>query len=304
MKKSLLLGNGINMHLSVEKFILNEIANRFAESLKNYRILIELLFGVSLSEVVIYDIIRKFGNKEIETLAKNVYDYIKNNATENKSLNMQMRLLDTIICAAITAIFSDGNKLLGKTYEHTKMLNIEKYENIFSLNYYEFWDVQNICKYLYGYIDLNPINCNEKPILFYSKERYIGLEEYRDKLNKMKKQFNVCELYTRDIVFSPEFHRKSEMIALGHYPSDLLYPADDLFIYEPPKLYAELDNVKCLEVFGLSSYGDNDLMDKLNEMEMVTVYVYDKDNNEQAGIWNESLKCRHAIKDTQEIYRN
>jgi hypothetical protein len=304
MGNSLLLGNGINMHLSVEKFTQNEIANRFAESLKNYNTIFELLFGVSISEAVIYETIQKSDNKGIETLAKYVYDYIKSNATENKSINMQMRLLDTIICSAITAIFCDGNKLLGKTYEQTKMLNIEKYENVFSLNYNEFWDVNNICHYLHGYIDLNSIICNEKPILFYSKERYIGLYEYRDLINKWKKQFNVCELYTRDIVFSPEFYRKSEMIALGHYPSDLLFPTDDLFLFEPKKLYAELDNVKRLEIYGLSPYGDNDLIDKLNQMEMVTVYVHDKGKNEQADKWDRNLKCRHEIKASQEIYHN
>lgn len=62
-------------------------------------------------------------------------------------------------------------------YEQSKMLNIEKYENVFSLNYIDFWDVKNICKYLHGHIELNPIKCNEKPILFYSRERYIGLED-------------------------------------------------------------------------------------------------------------------------------
>lgn len=304
MGKSLLLGNGINMHLSVEKFSLNEIANRFVDSLKNSSTIFKLLFGVSISEVVIYDTIQKSDNIGIETLAKNVYNYVINNTTGYKSVNMQMRLIDTIICSAMSAIFSDGNKLLGTTYEQTKMLNLENYENVFTLNYFEFWDVKNICKYLHGRIDLNAIICNEKPILFYSKERYIGLEEYRGKINKMKQQFNVYELYTREIVFSPEFHRKSEMVALGHYPSDLLFPADDFFLYEPRKLYSELNNVKCIEIFGLSPYGDIDLIDKLNEMEMVTVYVYNKDNNEQADIWNGSLKCRHAIKDTQEIYRN
>ena len=62
--------------------------------------------------------------------------------------------------------------------------------------------------------------------------------------------------------------------------------------------------MKCLEIYGLSPYGDIDLIDKLNKMEMVTVYVYDKDNNEEADKWNRSLKCRHVIKDTLELYSN
>lgn len=302
MGMSLLIGNGINMHLSVEKFSQNEIANRFADSLINSSILFEVLFDVSLSENVIQNIMQNSEDKGIETLAKYVYDYVNNNAIENESINMQIRLLDAIICSAITAIFCDGNKLLGKTYNQTKMLNIEKYENVFTLNYYEFWDVKNICQYLHGQIELKPIICNEKQILFYSKERYSGLKEYRDKINKLKRKFNVCGLYTRDIVFSPEFHRKSEILALGHHPSDLLFPANDLFLHESKKLYTELDNVKCIEIFGLSPYGDNDLIDKLNGMEIVTVYVYDKDNNEQADKWNKSLKCKHFIKDSNELY--
>ncbi len=56
-----------------------------------------------------------------------------------------------------------------------------------------------------------------------------------------------------------------------------------------------------MEAFGLSPYGDNDLLDKLNEMEMVTMYVYDKNNNEQVDDWNRCLIGRHAIKDTREI---
>lgn len=302
MGKSLLLGNGINMHLSVEKFSQNEIANRFAISLKNSSTLYEVLFGVSLSENVIYNIIQESENKGIETLAKNVYDYVSSNAIKNKSVNMQMRLLDSIICSALTAIFCDGNKLLGMNYNQNKMLEIEKYENVFTLNYSEFWDIKNICTYLHGEINLKPIICNEKPLLFYSKERYIGVVEYRDKINQLKKQFNVYEIYTRDIIFSPEFHRKSEMIALGHYPSNLLFPANDLFLAEMKELYSELKDVKSIEIFGLSPYGDDDLIDKLNRMEMVTVYVYDKDNNKETDRWKKDLKCKHIIKDSNEIY--
>lgn len=184
------------------------------------------------------------------------------------------------------------------------MLNIEKYENVFTLNYYEFWDVNNICKYLHGKIHLEEFAYSKKPMLFYSTERYRGLEEYREKVSKLRSQFNMHELSTSDIIFSPEFYKKSEMIALGHYPSDSLFPADDLFLHEVKELYTELDNVKNIDVFGLSPYGDEDLIDKLNGMEMVTVYVFDKANNAEADIWHDSLICEHNIKDSKEIYSN
>ncbi|NLZ80377.1 MAG: hypothetical protein GX913_01010 [Clostridiales bacterium] len=304
MCKSLLLGNGINMYLAVEGFSQNDIYNRFTNSLNNSSLLYETLFGVNVTEDIIKKIFQNKENIGIESLAIYVYDYVKDNALENKSINMQMRLLDAIICSAITAIFCDGNKILGDMYAKSKMLNIEKYENVFTLNYFEFWDVNNVCKYLHGKIELERFACNEKPMLFYSEERYIGFKEYRDKINELIKQFNVCELYTRDIIFSPEFHQKSEMFELGNYPSELLFPADDLFLNETKELYTELDNVKNIDVFGLSPYGDEELINKLNGMEMVTVYVYDKDNNAEADKWNERLNCNYIIKDSKEISCN
>ena len=74
--------------------------------------------------------------------------------------------------------------MIHSQYKHVSILN----KNVLTLNYYEFWEVKNICKFLHGEIDLKTIICNEKQILFYSKERYSGLVEYKDKINELKNQ--------------------------------------------------------------------------------------------------------------------
>lgn len=94
------------------------------------------------------------------------------------------------------------------------------------------------------------------------------------------------------------------MITLGRYPSENLYPAEDLFLHEPIKLYKELNPIKSIEIFGMSPYGDNSLIEKLNHMEHIIVYVHDKDNNPETIEWNNLLKCPHIIKDSTEIMNN
>ena len=302
MQKNLLLGNGINIQLSIEKINNEEIAKRFANNLDIYNPIFELLFGINVSNHKINDNISNLDYIGIERLANILYEYLEKNTKKIKSINFEIRLIDTIICLAITSIFCDCNTLLGNNYKNTDMIHINEYQNIYSPNYVEFWDVNNICTYLHGHIDLKSIKSNKKPIFFYSKDRYKGLEEYRIEINKLSNRFNVIELYTGDIVFSPEFHSKRMLIALGKYPSNLLFPANDLpTAIKIKKLYVELEVVKNIEIFGVSPYGDNDLLDILNKMDMVTVYVYDKEKNKQTEKWNKSLTCKHIIKDSREI---
>ncbi len=143
--------------------------------------------------------------------------------------------------------------------------------------------------------------CNYKPVLHYSCERYVGYDGYKELVKELNKKYNMCELYTRPIIFSPEFYKKEEMNSLGAYPSKGLQPATDLFPFDMPKLYSELDNINNLEIFGMSPYGDDDLIKRLNTMKKIIVYVYDKEHSEQTDIWDKVLSCPHEIKDSSEI---
>lgn len=303
IQKNLLLGNGINMHLNVKDLSASDIARRFEEDLIKESPFYELLFGVSFTPKVCRDLFSTCDKIGIESLAQQVYSYVIANTSNEKTVNFKIRLIDTIICTALSAIFYEKASKIGEEYNIYRLPNVGAFDQIFTLNYMEFWDKSNQCIYLHGCYDNHLVAENGKDILLYSYERYQGYEDYDKLVHKLRTQYNLYPLYTRGIVFSPEFSKKDEMITLGQYPSEDLYPNDDLFLHEVKELYVELDNVKQIEIFGVSPYGDSSLIDKINRMDYATVYIYDKDNNKEATDWDKVLTCPHVIKDSTEIMK-
>jgi len=51
----------------------------------------------------------------------------------------------------------------------------------------------------------------------------------------------------------------------------------------------------------MSPYGDDCLLEIINDMNFVTVYVYDKNNNVETEKWEKILRCPHIIKDSLQI---
>ena len=74
-----------------------------------------------------------------------------------------------------------------------------------------------------------------------------------------------------------------------------------LFPFEKTSLYNDIDNIEVLDVFGMSPYGDDSLIEKINKMDYVTVYVYNKDISNETDEWERKLKCKHCLKDSREI---
>ncbi len=301
MCRNLLLGNGINMHLNVSDMTLEDIAFRFKKDLIISSPFYELLFNVAFTENVCDNLFASNKKLGIESLAEIVHSYVIENTPQKITLNLRMRLIDAIICNAMTAIFYKENRKIGKNYDALKLFDMDSFCKIFTLNYKEFWDKAGKCIYLHGQYNNEMIVENDKPILLYSLERYKGFENYGALVKQLESEYNLSALYTRGIVFSPEFSKKSEMIKLGQYPSESLFPANDLFLHSSPKLYEELEGVQEIEIFGMSPYGDDCLLERINDMNFVTVYVYDKDNNSEVAEWERILKCSHIIKDSLEI---
>ena len=105
-----------------------------------------------------------------------------------------------------------------------------------------------------------------------------------------------------NVVFAPEGLGKDKLVSVtGIYPSPKLYPADDLFLVKSRELYIELDGIREIEVFGLSPYGDDALIEALNQIPFVKVYVYNLKNNEEGRVWDEQLKTKHLMVDSSEI---
>ena len=98
-----------------------------------------------------------------------------------------------------------------------------------------------------------------------------------------------------NIIFSPLLD-KQKILGTGHYPAKNLYLADDLFPYSPPKLYTELASISSLDVFGMSPFGDDKLINYLANIPDLTIYVYKMDAA-QVSEWNKKLK-RECCKDS------
>lgn len=107
---------------------------------------------------------------------------------------------------------------------------------------------------------------------------------------------------TSDYIFAPDCLPKTELVNVaGVYPSNNLYPADDLFLRSKKELYTELKNTEELDIFGVSPYGDDSLIDVINRMKIVTVYIYNmKHSKQEVEVWNKILQCPHIFKDSSE----
>lgn len=292
-----------------------------------------MIFKVRFTDEICKEIFSKSSNDGIETLAKGVYDFVKNERALTS--NDEIRLLSTITCCGVTAIFYDKDKVLGKDYDKKRIPDFSKYKNIFSLNYAESWDKGGKCKYLYRRCDPSAeeenskeiLACDEeslhqkcdfltveengKEILIYDVERYVGYKGYREVVRKLKPNFNMIGLNTWYVIFSPEFHKmeegfrhnKSQLINEQSFPAEDRGPADDIFPSDPKKLYDELEEVHQIEVFGMSPYGDDELIEKLNHMDFVTVYIYNFKENNETRVWDKVLTCPHRLIDSNEIMK-
>lgn len=286
--RNLLLGNGINIHFGISEFNLNSIAKRFRNILINSSSLYYCLFGVSITPDVCDKIYAEAANWGIETLASGVYKYIHANMYDKNSVNCEYRLLNAVKTSALNAIFFDDTRFIQiPQLESNEISHIMRYDNVFTLNYTEFWDNDDrSIYYLHGRYKKTDYIDTHMPILLYSSEQY-NLTEYKKTVSNLSIEFNMIEFEGYDIVFSPLLDKQT-IIEVGHHPSNNLYLADDLFPQETRKLYTELDNISALEVFGMSPFGDDNLIDILADIPNLTVYVYQM-NTEEVNEWNKKL---------------
>lgn len=294
MQKSLLLGNGINIHFGISDLYLTNIADRFKDVLTNSSPLYECLFGVSFTPALCDSLFSSAPNLGIETLSAEIFKYVYTHMKDQSTLNSEYRLHNSIKTSAINAIFYNKQNIISiPDFNQAEINVLKKYHSIYSLNYTEFWDDIDICTYLHG--NYKPIETNSNtPILFYSSAQY-QLPEYKNVVDNLSPQYNMLAFNGYNIVFSPLLD-KQRVLGLAHYPAKNLCLAEDLFPYDPPKLYTELDSVSSLDVFGMSPFGDDKLINLLMNIEDLTIYVYQM-NNSEVSEWNKLLK-RNCCKDS------
>lgn len=301
MAKGLLLGNGINAFLGIEGLSVACIGKRFRKNVVKYSVIMQNLFGVQIGEEF-WECLENQQSCElgIEILAGILYKYVKENKKGMWSDNDEYRIQDVIACICISSIFFTEDGKINSSFDNSKMPSLTRYNYIYTLNYIEFWDGEQACIHLHGKVDLSKF-CDEKSAVLVSSGR-MKLEGYVKAVEQIKKSNSVIQFSPNEIIFAPESVEKNRLVCVtGIFPSDKLYPADDLFLYKRKELYTELDKVDELEIFGMSPYGDVSLIDKINQKKHVRVYIYKKKENEETKIWEKKLTCRYELLDSTEM---
>jgi len=275
-KQFLLIGNGINFCGTTDDFSSEAIAHRFGEVIQ------KRISNHNDKEFAHFDGINKeiefeMYKNNIEILAYDVYEFVctKYKKCEKKDLseNDEMKFISLIKNMAINAIFFRDGKFIENEICEELVRKISLYANVLTLNYFEYWDRNSICIYLHGKI--------RRPFCY-----------------------ELIHAETEELIFSPAFDNitKTAIINMGCYPSNRLYPADDLYPKEAKELYKELDNIQKIEVLGISPYGDDELIEKLNMIEKVKIFVHNsKSNHKEIYEWKKKVSSAEIV-DGSEFY--
>jgi hypothetical protein len=310
MENSLLIGNGINMLLGISALSTENIAKRFEKSLHNSSCFYEMLFNVPFSKDVCKQLISY--NENIETLAGKVYKYIIENMHCPFNEAVYQRLVDEITGTAINAIFFDKDGYIDVSHSPINLTALNRYEKIFSLNYMEFWDLDDRCCFLHKRYYLPEIAPYTKPIIFYNRYRYAGLKKYKNLVESMRSIYQMIEYGYDLLIFAPDcidrndkdYLDKNDVISLTGYPSEtLIMDEEDIFPSDPPNLYEELDNISQIDVFGVSPYGDKSLIEKLVSIGQGTIFVHHCDPL-QIAEWRKYLPNGFIYRDSEELFES
>ena len=133
MAKSLLLGNGINARIGIKGLAVSEIKERFRHNMYRNSLVLEALYGITLSKDLCNDIIQSSKMDGIESLAGSLYTYIKMHAKQKWTDNDEIRLQDVVKCIALTSIFYDDMGKICTVYDSKKLLNTNEYEKVYFL---------------------------------------------------------------------------------------------------------------------------------------------------------------------------
>lgn len=276
--RNLLIGNGLNLTNKENDFLYNNrIVFRFKENLKKYYQIFKEMFSITFYNFdELLDSINE--NEGIEIVAGKVFEYIHDEVKKigEFSWNDCYRLIELISEIAIKSIFFENETfkipIISDEYQY-KIKNT--YNNIFSLNYIENWDLENTVIYLHGNIK-KYINsyCDISSLLLTHNDIYKKLR------NKDAIKINFSE-----IIFIPTNHLVDKYVYIEEglilQKCGLnLYPADDLFLDDGRKIYESIETIENLDVFGVSPYGDDALIKKLKEIPQIRIYIYNLNQNE------------------------
>ena len=277
--KSLLLGNGLNI-ANNNSFLSNEeIKKRFLKNLKDEIKTIENLLNI---ENIDYDDLKLRAEKEtgIEQMSGAIFEQFRNILEKQGKMDWLQcnKIIQILGVISIKSIFIvDGKFRKPKIYD-CYVKKIHSYRRIFTLNYIETWDIKNNCNYLHGNVK-NDLGCYDGQ---YITTNTLNLNSFINRKKEPKIFLNLT-----DIVFIPnnKIVTKQEYVGNGLFPNKCglsIYPGNDLFPYGGKgDIYSDLADVNDLEIFGVSPYGDQSLIDKIKNIDNIKIYVYDIERNKK-----------------------
>ena len=307
--KGILLGNGFNNRIRLEQLDNELIYERFCNNIMRYAPVFWNLFRVRIPNDVKSEIFKNNKNENIESLTKELIDYLrKNNADFLATQNEELYLQDFYTGIGVLSIFYDKTGKIERKFEKDLVLNFENYDKIFSLNYTEFWDEKKEVIYLHGRFDFESLP-DEKDIFFIEPILLKNLA-YKNAIHEMEAYGKGIVVDTHGLTLAPEKTLKSDLTRhSGLAPSDILYPGGALFPEDSNPLYSQLEGLDELDILGMSPAGDQSLIDKIKKIKIdndslkVRVYIrnYKKNADEKKKRWKEALSFVPDIRDVERL---
>lgn len=298
--RNLLIGNGLNLTNKENDFLYNNrIVFRFKENLKKYYQICKEMFRITIYNFDgLLDSINE--NEGIEIVAGKVFDYIHDEVrkTGEFSWNDCYRLIELISEIAIKSIFFENKTFKIPTISDEYQEKIKNtYNNIFSLNYIEDWDIENKVIYLHG---------NIKKYINNYCDISSKLLTYNDVYKKFKNK-DAIKIDFSEIIFIPTNYLVDKYIYVeeGLFPQKCglnVYPANDLFPDGGRAIYGKIEEIDSLDIFGVSPYGDEALIKKISKIPQIRIYIYNLNQNEilkwkEKGINAEFIDSKEFLKE-------
>lgn len=298
--RNLLIGNGLNLTNKENDFLYNNrIVFRFKENLKKYYQIFKEMFRLTIDNFDgLLDSINE--NEGIEIVAGKVFDYIHDEVkkTGEFSWNDCYRLIELISEIAIKSIFFENETFKIPTISDEYQEKIKNtYNNIFSLNYIEDWDIENKVIYLHG---------NIKKYINNYCDISSKLLTHNDVYKKLKNK-DAIKIDFSEIIFIPTNYLVDKYIYVeeGLVPQKCglnVYPANDLFPNGGRSIYEKIEKIESLEILGVSPYGDEALIKKISKIPQIRIYIYNLNQNEILK-WKES-GIEAEFVDSEEFLKN
>ncbi|MFH5881216.1 hypothetical protein [Liberiplasma polymorphum] len=289
---NLLLGNGVNLTNS-NYLSSKEIVKRIEKTLQS-----AIYFLGTQNNIVFlteiknnFDFTRFSGN--VEEL---LFECFKLVITKRESYFKKMtekrflELLTLLKRVFINAMFVENNELIKVDIPKEIVYKIKNHKKILSTNYYEYWDDENITIHLHGKIDFIPFDKNDYTI---EEDRMMFDIEYASAIDDMfieKYHFPIESL--DELIMLPVGYQidKNEVRDIENkYTQFGFMLLERTEKVEAKDIYADLDSLNEITLYGISPVGDELLMNKLAKIPVVIIYVYDIVNNKEANIWKSNI---------------